>query len=113
MGVGEDDGAHHAVPPDTGDTDGGEGGERRAVRDAAVRYANAANPAAPATTRNPTRAGMGTITGRNPPITHSNWNLVSKPANERPKLASGASRCTIASNARRPAPAAMPTAIAH
>ena len=32
----------------------------------------------PATTTKPSRAGMGTITGRNAPITHNSWNRVSK-----------------------------------
>ena len=67
------------------------------------------NPAAKATTTKPSCAGMGTITGRKPPITHSNWNLVSNPAKDRPKFASGASRCTMASNARRPVLAPTPT----
>ena len=46
---------------------------------------------------------MGTMTGRKAPITQITWNRASKRANELPRWASGASRCTMASNACLPA----------
>ena len=48
------------------------------------------------------RAGSGTTTGMKPPMTQISWNRVSKAAKERPRLASGASRCTMASKASLP-----------
>ena len=40
-------------------------------------------------------------TGTKAAATQPSWNLVSNCANARPRLASGASRCTMASKARR------------
>ena len=54
-------------------------------------------------TRKPTRAGMGrSSSGSSAPITHTSWNRTSNRANERPRLASGASRCTSESKASLP-----------
>ena len=51
------------------------------------------------------------ITGINPPATHAIWLFVSNFENMRPRLASGASRCTVDSNASFPiADAALTTA---
>ena len=52
---------------------------------------------------------MGTTTGTTPPSTHAIWNRDSKAAKVRPRLASGASRWTTASNACFPAAAARAT----
>ena len=49
------------------------------------------------------------MTGMNAPTTHASWNRVSNFANERPRFASGASRCTIESNASLPPLAPSPT----
>lgn len=54
-----------------------------------------------ATTTKPNRPGIWKSTGTTPAVTHPSWNLVSNCANARPRFASGASRCTIDSNARR------------
>ncbi len=54
------------------------------------------------TTRNPTWPGNVNATGGSPASTQASWNRVSNCAKARPWLASGASRCTIESNASRP-----------
>lgn len=54
----------------------------------------------------PNRPGIWSTTGTSPAPTQPSWNLVSNWANARPRLASGASRCTTASNASRPIAAA-------
>jgi len=57
----------------------------------------------------PSRPGIWSTTGTSPAPTQPSWNLVSNWANARPRLASGASRCTTASNASRPIAAAKLT----
>ncbi len=52
---------------------------------------------------------MVITTGRNAPTTHVSWNRVSNRANDRPRLASGASRWTTESKASFPLLAASPT----
>ena len=52
-------------------------------------------------------------TGTKAAATHAIWKRVSNCANARPRLASGASRCTMASKARRANAAATPTAPAR
>ena len=49
------------------------------------------------------QSGIEISTGITAPITHTIWNRTSKAANDRPRLASGASRCTSESKASRPA----------
>ena len=50
----------------------------------------------------PTRTGMGrSSSGSSAPTTHTSWKRTSKLAKERPRFASGASRCTSESKARR------------
>ena len=49
--------------------------------------------------------------GMSAPITHTSWKRVSKRANDRPRLASGASRCTIESKACLAALPVAPTVI--
>ena len=65
--------------------------------------------AAAAITTKPSAIGIVITTGRNAPTTHVSWNRVSKRANDRPRLASGASRWTTESNASFPLLAASPT----
>jgi hypothetical protein len=66
-------------------------------------YENSAKAAVPAMARKPTRAGMGRSSrGTTAPMTHTSWNRISNLANERPRFASGASRCTRESNASLP-----------
>ena len=48
-------------------------------------------------------------TGMNAPMTQASWNRVSKRANERPRLASGASRWTRASKACLAVPDVVPS----
>ena len=48
------------------------------------------------------RSGIDTSTGMKAPTTHTIWNRVSNLANDRPRLASGASRCTSESKASLP-----------
>ena len=67
-----------------------------------------AAPAATAKTTIPARRGTASRTGGNAPATHVSWNRVSKRAKARPWDASGASRCTIESNASLPPAAAAP-----
>ena len=47
----------------------------------------------------PMSAGIGITIGMSAPITQTSWKRVSNLANDRPRLASGASRCTIESKA--------------
>ena len=54
-----------------------------------------------ATSTKPKRPGIWMSTGTTPAVTHASWNRVSNCANARPRFASGASRCTIDSNASR------------
>jgi len=65
------------------------------------------------TIKNATRPGNVNKTGMTPAIAHDNWNRVSNLANARPWSASGASRCTIESNAMRPIPDDMLTTAAR
>ena len=53
--------------------------------------------------RNPSMALTWKQTGTNAPNTHMTWNRVSNLAKARPRLASGASRWRIESNATLPA----------
>ena len=53
---------------------------------------------------------MPSTIGMSAPITQTSWNLVSNLANDRPRFASGASRCTIESKACFAALAVTPTA---
>ncbi len=57
----------------------------------------------------PAHPGIGITTGTAAAATHPSWKRVSKRAKARPRLASGASRCTIESNARRASAALKPT----
>src|SRR3546814_19141331 len=61
----------------------------------------------PATSRNPGHVGIGT-TPRMAPPTQMSWKRVSNRAKERPRFASGASRCTNESNACLAHAAPMP-----
>src|SRR4029453_3662446 len=61
-----------------------------------------------AMTRNPISMGMGMTTGTKAPITHVSWKRVSNLAKDRPRLASGASRCPTEPNPTLPHPAASP-----
>lgn len=54
------------------------------------------------TVTKPRRPGIDTSTGITPAPTQPSWKRVSNWAKARPRFASGASRWTIASNARRP-----------
>ena len=55
----------------------------------------------------PRRVGIAITTGTAAPSTQITWKRDSNRANDRPRLASGASRCTTASNACLPEDAAM------
>jgi len=70
-------------------------------------YSTTANSPTRPTVKNAARPGNVNRTGITPAITHDNWKRVSNLANARPWLASGASRCTIESNAIRPMAEAM------
>ena len=59
----------------------------------------------------PRQAGIGITIGISAPITHTSWKRVSNRANERPRLASGASRWTIESKACLAALPVAPTVI--
>ena len=85
------------------------GSSPRARPRSPARYENTANAAAAAITTKPTAIGMVITTGRNAPTTHVSWNRVSNRANDRPRLASGASRWTTESKASFPLLAASPT----
>jgi len=77
----------------------------RAERTYTTTEATPVNP----TTRKATRPGNVNRTGLTPAIAHDSWNRVSNLAKARPWFASGASRCTIESNAIRPIPDDMLT----
>ena len=57
------------------------------MRDAPTMYETTANTATAASITDPATAGIGTMMGMSAPITQSNWNRVSKRANERPRFA--------------------------
>ena len=69
-------------------------------------YTTVAASAPTPTITNPSRPGIWSSTGTTPAATHPSWKRVSNWANARPRFASGASRCTTASNASRPIAAA-------
>ncbi len=69
---------------------------------------NVANIETISTNTYPNSRLMG-ITAIAAPTTHMIWKRVSKRANDRPLLASGASRCTIESKASLPVDPAQPT----
>jgi len=71
----------------------------------------AANPVKP-TVKNARRPGKVNSTGITPATAHDNWKRVSNLAKARPWFASGASRCTIESNAILPMPDDMLTTAA-
>ena len=68
-----------------------------------------ANAASSATKPEPSRTGIGRITGMKAPTTQAIWKRASNRENDRPWLASGASRCTSESKARRATAAARAT----
>jgi hypothetical protein len=66
-----------------------------------------ANTPTSPTVRKATRPGNVNSTGMTPANAHDSWKRVSNFAKARPWFASGASRCTIESNAILPMPEAM------